>query len=255
MDKVFYIEWREEQQQSLYPFADGSSLLTKTNQTFPAEVFVDAAIYPIGGVPPIYLSKVNVAVRKVTIYIGGLGNDSLVSGVYDPVDPPESIELVDSAGRSSGAIVLNKIEAAVLQSWPVGDHTFNPDNSTFCPTVVMTLPDYGVTSVVLDDGTVLTGDVWLVGGNGVILREYDGAIRADITGDPLSKRNRCDADVVNSFVTPTFLKTINGIEAGIDNDFKFLVGQNQSIDNIIRVYPQDGTLKVEVVGQVLSGVV
>lgn len=255
MDITFPIEWREDQQQSLYPFADGSSLITKTGQALPAEIFADAAIYPIGGEPPIYLSKVSIAVRKVTLYIGGTGNDSLAFGSYDPVDPSEAIELTDISGRSCGALVLNKVEAAVLQSWPVGDHTFNPANSTFCPTVILALPNYGVTSVILNDGTVLTGDVWLVGGNGVILREYDGSIRADIVGDPLSKRNRCDADVVNSFVTPKFLKTINGIEAGVDNDFKILVGQNQSIDNIIRVYPQDGSLRVEVVGQVLSGVV
>lgn len=255
MEKVFPLEWRESQQQSLYPFADGSSLTTKSGLTLPPEIFIDAAIYPIGGNPPVYLSKVIVAVRRITIFIGGSGNDSLASAYYDPVDPADSIELIDASGRSAGALVLNKVEAAVLQSWPVGEYTFNPSSSTFCPTVVMVLPNYGVNSVILNDGTVLTGDVWLVGGEGVILREYDGSIRVDIVGDPLSKRNRCDADVVNSFVTPKFLKTINGIEAGVDNDFKFLVGQNQTIDNIMRVYPKDGTLRVEVVGQVLSGVV
>ncbi len=255
MDKIFPIEWREDIGQSMYPFADGSSLISRTNRQLPPEIFVDAAIYPTGGEPPLYLSKVNISVRKVAIYIGGSGNDSLASGFYDPVNPADIVELFDPSGRSAGALVLNPIEAAILQSWPIGDHTFSNAASALCPTVVMVLPNYGVTAVQLDDGTILTGDVWLVGGSGVILREENGSIRADITGDPLSKRDRCNNDVVNSFVTPVFLKTINNLPPGIDNDFKILIGLNQSPDSILRVYPQGGILKAEVVGQVLSGVV
>ena len=84
----------------------------------------------------------------------------------------------------------------------------------------MPTPEIGVRGLVLEDGTVVSGEVWLVGENGIILTSEthdtkqtcaadavtQNVIRVDAVGDPLFLRKLCDPDEL--FTTPKFVKTI-----------------------------------------------
>lgn len=255
MEHVFPLEWREEGRDSPYPFADGVSFVSRTGQALPGRMIVDAAVYPAGGTPPLFLSRVDASARSVTLWVGDDADDELASATYDPADPPESVALVDAGGVSAGALVLDPVEAALLRLWPPGEHPFDAEAARLCPAVTLCLPRYGVSAVELDDGVVLTGDVWLVGDRGVVLSADGGAVRADVVGDALAKRRRCEGEAPGGFVTPNFVRTINGLPPDGNGEFTLVVGVGQVPDNILRIHPQGGLVRVEVVGQTLAGVV
>ena len=76
------------------------------------------------------------------------------------------------------------------------------------------------------------------------------SIRVDVVGDPLFKRRVSP----ESFVTPSFIKSINGIEPDDKGDFKIAVGTYLANDTILRIYPDLSLpgLRIELVGQDLQ---
>ena len=123
----------------------------------------------------------------------------------------------------------------------------------FAATCVTPMPAAGVRGFTTPDGTLFTGDVWLVGEDGVVVREEDGAVRIDVVGDPLFRRRLCQP--VQLFTTPRFVKTINGMRPDARGDFKITAGRALAADTVLRVYTDDtGGITFEAVGQVLQGV-
>jgi hypothetical protein len=114
------------------------------------------------------------------------------------------------------------------------------------------MPSNGVSSFKDELNNTVSGEVWLVGENGVVVRTEGKNIRVDVVGDPLFKRK-----VDNSFVTPRFIKTINGIPPDEYGDFKIVSGSYMAGDTILRVYPEPDVpgIRIELVGQSLETIV
>ena len=162
---------------------------------------------------------------------------------------------------------------SVFQSWSVGEHLFEPDQTGFVAACCMPTPEVGVRGVLLDDGSVLTGDVYLVGDNGVILscdsvvappkcgtpETVQYTVRVDVVGDPLWRRKECSPGF---FDTPRFLKQVTfqrgatSVTCGPGNygDLKLVVGNKAAEDTILRVRPTEQGLIVEVVGEKLEDI-
>lgn len=273
--QIQFPEFRDELATTQYPFADTATLSNAAGDFFLEGVFLDASLYPIGGQARLYISSVLMAGSTCTITVGDQASASLASCSFDTLSPPDILRFVDAHGRPAGLIVSQASLLTVFQSWNQGLHTFKIADTELAVRCCLPTPEIGVRGIILEDGTVFTGDVWLVGEDGVVLRktslkidnpvcgqpplEY-AVVRIDIVGDPLFRRRLCTAPGL--FSTPQFIRTITIKQGGrtfvcqpdAAGDFQITVGNNLAADTVLRVHPTDNGLQIGVVGDKLANV-
>jgi hypothetical protein len=246
-------DYREELRPGRYPFRDDASLLDSGGVAIPDDLILDASLFPIGSYDNLQITKIAITPQSATISIGQANALAVLTATIDTADPPEVLNLTDSRGRAGGVLVLDTSRALELQTWATGDHAFAFGAAAFVASCIIPTPEVGIRGFLTDDGVLHTGDVWLVGADGVVLRQVDdGVIRVDVVGDPLFKRRLCRP--LELFQAPRFLQTINGIgpdEYGILN---LLVVDAQKGDTILRITPSgESSLTIAAVGRPLSG--
>jgi hypothetical protein len=249
-ERIVAAEWRNNNEQVRYPFVDTASLQNeKGTVVLDQDMFDDARIYPIGAAVGVYLTKILVEGKEVTFTVGDPVNGDLASGGYNALSAPSEIALYDSYARPAGVLVSNVEKLGSLaDQLPQGETVFEAGSTEFVASVVIPLPHVGVRGFLLDDGNVLTGDVWLVGEQGVVLSYADGAIRVDVIGDPYALIRDCEEQ---GQPLPVFngLKTLNEIEPNEHGDFKLLVGGNLSEKPVFRITTLGGgRLEFKLVG-------
>ncbi len=273
-ERVQFPQWRAENDPTKYPFA-ARATLTNGQRSLVEGSLLDAILYPIGGGARLRMSKVVVTHGTVTIHIGDQVEAELASGEFDLLSPPDSLPLVDAYGRPAGLLVSEATRLAIFGAWGVGTYEFTAEQAEFAATVCAPQPAVGVRGVLLDDGTVLTGEVWLVGDDGVVLRKEEvtvpaarcggdsvtrEVIRIDVVGDPLFRRRLCaPADL---FATPNFIRTVTFKDQkqtvvcspNVYGDIKVSVNNALAADTVLRIHPTPEGNKFEVVGSLLKSV-
>lgn len=255
-ERRLFPEFRDEYEPTRYPFAD-SSLLTPTRdemQTIDQDMFLDASLYPIGAVGFLYIDRINIVHRAVTISIADQTLRSKASVVFDPLFAPEVLRVSDPYGRPAGVLVSDSLRLARFGSWSLGDHLYRPTATTFAVACAIPTPEVGVRGILTARDELLTRDVLIVGDNGVVVRQGSSPenIRVDIVGDPLYIRKLCGP--ADRFSTPLFIKTINGCSPDQQGNFNITVGDHFSETTILRVYPSGDGLVIEAVGQTVQRV-
>ena len=274
MTRIKHPEWRDSQEFSNYPFADGSSLVNAAGDVLLPETFEDAAFYVAGARAAGYISRINISDGKATIHLGHSQSETVASGQFSLTDLPESIRFTDSfASRPAGLLVSTAEKLAVFQAWSAGDHFFTPEQSGLVAAVWMPVPETGVKGLQADDDRILTNDVYLVGDGGVQL-SCDAVttpsscgipeitryvIRVDIQGDPLWRRRDCSPGF---FATPRFVERItfqkggrnHACGPGTNGDLKLYTGNSGAADTILRIRPEPGGLRIEAVGEGLEDI-
>lgn len=269
MPRIRHPQWRDELESTRYPFAAAATLQNAQGDFFLEGSFLDAHLYPIGGEAPLYLSRVTVAHDLITLVIGDGTTAELASGSFSTASPPENVPLFDSYRRAAGVFVSDAVRLGFLRSWGLGDHFFEPAQTEFCAMVCTPTPEIGVRGVLLADGSVLTGHVYLLGEDGVVLRReqarlpgrgceagsgvYD-VIRVDVVGDPLFRRRLCEPN--NLFAAPRpvrKLRAVNGsraIECGPDEHGRMTIQMNDQLAGqpALRLRQTRDGLAIEVVG-------
>jgi hypothetical protein len=124
----------------------------------------------------------------------------------------------------------------------------------------MPAPDPGVTGFKLADGSILTGKVWLVGEDGVVLQsslpteDSLGEIRVNIVGDPLYLQRLCiDAQLFTAVNPVRVIRIINNgytFDCHPDDHGNFTITVNNSLaaDAAMRIRPTVEGLVIEVEG-------
>jgi hypothetical protein len=253
--RILYPQFRDEQSDSRYPFADHATLLsTERKLDIGRGTFIDATLYPIGGARQVYVSAILVAQTSVTIQIGDATTRNLATTSYSAVSPPADgiLHLQDSYGRPAGILLAVPLELSRISSWPSETHSFNTAATEFVATVVIPARERGVRAMTTDGKDIFTGDVWLIGDRGVVLRaEGENTVRVDIIGDPLFTRRICEPNA--RFIPKNFVRTltVNGVTCGPDayGNFIFTATGHNASDTVLRIYPQDGKVKIDTVGR------
>ena len=245
--------FRAQYGSSRYPFADTASLLTTDgSREFPAAAITDASLYPPsadGRV--IYMSSVVVSDGTVTLHFSDGTGRTVAAAEFRPADVGDVVAVYDSYGRPAGVLVNGNGSMAELSAWPEATYLFKKDAAAMAPRCVIPTPETGVRGILTDDGELLTGDVLIVGDNGVVARtgNVTGSIRIDVVGDPLFRRKLCRP--IQLFETPRFLRTINGCEGDAYGNFTITAGDNIAAQTVVRIYAKDGSLVIEAVGNTL----
>jgi hypothetical protein len=261
-ERRIHRQWRDEQRESRYPFADGASLQTSTGLDLGYDTFLDGHLYPIGGSARLFLSEAIVSSSNVTLWIGNTGTAHLAAAEFDPRDPPELLAFYDSVGRPAGVLVADGLSLARFQGWERATHVFAEAATEFAASICCPLPEIGVRGFLTPDGDILTGEVWLVGENGLVVREDPDVttgngvvLRIDVVGDPLFRRALCNGVANNPggevplFQPPRLLRTINHQPPDEFGNFTLTVGRNVALAPILRIQPQDGEIRIYLVGQ------
>jgi hypothetical protein len=253
--RVIFPDWRNENLDSNYPFADTATLLSRDKIILPPDMFLDASIYPIGIGPRAYISSLVIGNRLATIWVGDATTAQLASFSFDPLAPPELGALIDVYGRPAGLFVADPLLLASAQAWPTGVHTFDIGATEFAASCTISTPEPGVRGLAAAQGNLLTGDAWLVGEEGVMvtLDPDDGtSIRVDVVGDPLYSRRLCAP--LQLLSVPRFVKTINHVAPGPDGNFQLEVATASASDTVLRIIPQPpDTLRIGLVGKPVQG--
>lgn len=260
--RIIHRQWRDEATDSKYPFADAATLISRDGSAIDKAIFLDASIYPIGGDVGMHLTSIIVGDDAVTLYIGTLADLQLCSGTFDPLAPPTAIKLEDEWGRAAGVLIANELLLAEFQTWELGTYEFEPGATEFAASVCIPVPEIGVRGLITENGDLFTGDVWITGEYGVVVREdfdesVDGkrVIRIDVVGEPLYRRILCEGPAdsplgpVDLFESINYLKTINGMKPDRYGDWKITAGSNEAYDTILRIYPTPEGVKFEAVGE------
>lgn len=218
--RIKHPEWRASNELSQFPFSDNATLRNVAGDTLLVGTFIDAALYPPGGQSDMYLSKVVVTGSSVTIHIGDSHTSERASTTFNPAEPPAYLRLTDSHGRPAGILVSEPARLAIFLSWGPGTHEFTQQATALVAAVCIPKPGVGLQGVQLPNGEIVTGDIWIVGDDGVVLSAeneiipgafgaadtVESVIRVDVVGDPLFRRRLCAAP--GDFPTQRFLESL-----------------------------------------------
>ena len=237
--------WKNVSENSCYPFSDGVTLTADTSQELDRGTFLDAAVCLVGGTAPLYLSQINVTAQTVTFWIGDALERLLASGTYTFADDNAVIELTDIAGRPAGILLSEPQRLARFTGWESGSHSFDLTATEFVPRATMCPPIQGVSELTDNSGVAVSGEVWLVGDDGVVLREQGGKIRVDIVGDPLFRRRLCGAD--GSIESRRFAKAFAGLLPNSMGEIALTVNEHEK-GSVLRIQSDSGGIKISLVG-------
>lgn len=259
--RILHPAWRESLEPTPYPFGDWATLSNAGGVFIPEGTFLDASVYPIGGGIHLRLSKAMVGAQTIRLFFGDDLNDELCFGDIDLVAMLDDVRLEDQYGRPAGLLVSEASRLAVLQTWPPGLHVFTYAQTGLSSLASILTPEVAFRGFLLEDGSIVAGDVWLVGDDGIVLSASTDdstdpstcVLQVDVVGDPLFRRRLC----ATSFSTPRFLKTIT-IQSGCrkivcrpddQGDFKISVGSMIVSDTILRIHNTSDGIMIEAAGE------
>ena len=233
MSQLLHTGWRDSQEDTKYPFTDRATLLDEQQRrSIPPNTFADAYLYPASGpLERVRLSEIEVSETSVVFRVGDETTAVLASSGDVPLfSAPEMLVLVDTRGRTAGVLVCRPEEIARFASWDYGVYTFAADDAEFSARCVCPIPATALEGFVVN-GEVVSGDVWFVGQQGVVLTfesvSIDGdcrrpdeeypVLRVHAVGDPLLQRRLCEDQAGGraAYTTPPYVRGIR-VRQGAD---------------------------------------
>ena len=237
----FYADWRYQNSLSRYPFTDDSAMLSTTGEIVPDNVFVDVSLIFVQA-SPVALRRIDVANGKLIATFQNAIETELATATI-LVDGVQAVgELIaESSYTKIGLLVCNPAGLAEFARTAPTTMTFKPTAAKLNPRCMHNYQSQAVTSVATDRGSLQTGNVYLVGENGIVLTKIDteilsvvdprfpvdtpitqpravNRIRVDIVGDPLKNANDCNADAMPPYNVGLFAQTVAGaLPAGTGN--------------------------------------
>jgi hypothetical protein len=208
-------EFLRELQNTNYPFAPTATRSNGVSQ-LAQTVFSDCTFYPAASVGNLFLSRVVVAPSEIQLVIGDLQTSDLLVGRVTTPLTSSRVTLRDAQNRPAGLIMSDPTNLGILFALGIGTHSFTRQQTEFCASCYVPLPAPPASGFVLPDGEVVSGEVWLVGSDGVVVRAIpDGgetAIRIDMVGDPLFLQRLCGGVEFNPTVPVRRIRVVNGVE-------------------------------------------
>lgn len=248
MPEIVFAEYRDEYAGTSYPFEDMATLTDITNTlTLPVGLFIDASFYLTNESASIYLEAIEVAPGNVTITVKD--TDGLRTATGNANSASSLIYFYDKYGRQVGVLVSRTNVNEYFSSLQAGTYTFTQKATTFSVRCIVPLLSNGVSCInIRDTQKYLSGDVWLIGRDGVILRTEEvpdadtTCIRVDIVGDPLFKTAAC---ANTNYKTPKVVQTINNASA--DEYGNFII-TTAPLENILRVNTTSNGIVISLAG-------
>ncbi len=214
--------WRQQQQESKYPFADDCTCTSKSGYTIDNGVFVDASVAFADSSQVIRIVSISQLSGVITISLQNKTLTETGTATFTAATLTDELVVRDAAGRRLGLLVVNTAKASELLTDINGTETFADDALLLCPRCIHVYASEIVTGIAAEGETPVRGHVLLIGENGVVLRhvqsesaELEGVtssgpanyIRVDVVGDPLANAATCLEDGDSAI----FPETLSGV--------------------------------------------
>jgi len=195
MAEIRYGQWFDATRQLAYPFEDAKAGL-ELDYAPDDDVFLDARFYPVvlENVDRVFLHSVTVTTSEITLSVRHTASLSFLTATVDRAISDPVIRFYDSNARDSGLLIA---DVENFNSWST---TLAPDTYTYPAGVLSFVASTlaavrgGLTGLIVD-GTLFSGDIAIVGKDGVHLDTYDGgqSVYVHVLGDPMWRRKSCRA--------------------------------------------------------------
>jgi hypothetical protein len=247
MSELRYPEWRDSNERVKYPF-DMNATMQNGLVILPDNLFADARVHPLGGGMSQYISSIVKTSTTLSFVIADSSLGVMATGVFTVASPStkDVISLKDRFGRDAGVLVTDIARLTPLLGWSDGTYDFELEQTRLCQGVVIPMPQGdSVNSIRPDDTAALAGEVWIVGGLGVVLEVAPGdptVILVHAAGEPRYKQLTCD----ESFSFPCPVRTINGVKPDPYGEFQIVPCGLLSLRSVLRVVPMEHGIRIEV---------
>lgn len=255
--RILFPDFREEQKDSRYPFADTATLRATDGVTsFQRDTFIDAAFYIIGAGQRVFISSIVVTPQRITVNISDETQTDIAAASFapNPVQIPENgaLDVTDQYGRPAGTMIVTTDNVSLFSGWAPGTYEFDIEATEFVSTTVIPTREPGVRGVKVPGTDIFTGDIWLIGDGGVVFR-YEGVqngfnvIRVDIAGVPLFNRFICIP--FERFVPKNFVKTINNCSPDEYGNFTITATGQKAADTVLRITQENDIIFIDAIGR------
>ena len=235
-----------------YPFTDKATLISRNGTAISQEVFLDARVYAPGAGANQYIKTISYTSGALKVYISD-STRIVATGTYSGTGA--TITLKDDYGRDVGMLYGNPDlltglapESGVLE--------FTPDALPFVATVLIPQAQPVVRGFLTIDDQLVSGDVWLIGEDGVVLTVDGNEIAVNIVGDHFFIRRLCAAEVP-AFAPARPLRKLlvqygeSSVGELLPNTYGNVFvrpGRDAADDNIVRIHPIEFGLRLELLG-------
>lgn len=198
MQPILLGEYRNQNSRRNYPFRDDCTLTDDAGVALPTDFLIDAYVFPITLREDnidirvtdlvddhVYIQKIDLNERK--IYIASIWH-GVVYGIatFNETSKTAIVYEEPNYHRQIGVLVFGDGLANVLASGPV--RTFQANATALTPTTFTIMDQIGVRGFLLEDGTLVTGNVTFEGQDGIVVKSYiDGegrqVLQFDIVGE------------------------------------------------------------------------
>ena len=244
---------------STYPFTDGATFLSRDNKLVDKQSFVDAIVYPSEIAEDVHISQIDLLERSTKIVLQDSQQGVVARGETSSEEPNSTMVLKDKNNLHAGIILVNIDQLRSGFSVPTVLR-FGSEALPFTASVVIPRPDNHVSGIRLPSGKIISGEVWLVGEDGIVLdHETQGAtdvISIHAIGDRYATRRVCEAS--DETFTPTrpvkkiVVKKGSGTEYEISPDqwgnIQISQGLGVEQDNVIRLNSEKNSIRFNILG-------
>lgn len=185
-------QWEDSLRNKRYPLDGFGDVVSDTGMVLPDDVLLDLNLMVVGDDAVGELTSIEVVAGvAVATFTAGTrtGTVTLAANTVDSV--------LDPGGVVIGYVRMGSA-VPVVSGWPTGVHTFS---TPIIPHLLVLSSPKWLTGFELPDGTILTGDVYLVADVGLYFEAVAGGFRFHVTGDPFHGRT----------APARGIKTINGV--------------------------------------------
>jgi hypothetical protein len=211
-------EFLRELAETNYPFTPTATLTNGTLQ-LSRTMFSDCTFYPAVSDGNLFLSRVTIDSGRMQLFVGDRQTNELLQGTVTTPVTVNRVTLRDKQDRAAGLILSDPSNLGVLFALGLGTHEFTREQTEFCASCHVPLPATTVSGFRLPNGETVSGEVWLVGSSGVVLRAIpsngETIIRVDMVGDPLYLQRLCGGAGFDPIVPLRRIRIVNG-EGGLD---------------------------------------
>lgn len=191
---IHFQEFDLELADTQYPFTPTASLTNGTD-TIPNNLFTDCVFYLASSAGQVYLSSVNVSSSKIRISIGVAEDAEAATAEISVPVSVSRVAVYDRQGRPAGVLISSPDRLGLLATWGLGTHRFEREQAEFCLGCYHTTSPSEVSGIRLPDGSSVSGEVWLVGADGIVLTTFNDSkgnnVQLNAVGDPLFVQKEC----------------------------------------------------------------
>lgn len=267
MTAIRFPEFLDSLENTKYPFIP-TATLHNGKVSLLEGTFLDAHVYATTSFFRYYISEVVVASDKFTIYIGDTTTPKNLHGEVSLPITTVNLQLQDDYGRPGGILVSSPDRLAMLSAWGIGSHKFEREHTEFCATCQMTIPNPGVSGFLLESGELLSGKVWFVGDDGIVISTLPptslqnnrvSTLQLNAVGDPLYLQRLCNpADLFTPVNPVRRLRIVNGENVydcvpDAQGNFNLQMNDAAAPDAALRIRTTPEGIVINVEGSISSG--